>query len=121
VSFQKLYLFLNIGLTTSRSAELIEKHEACGDKILVFVDNLFDILVYSTRLKRPHITGKTPKVEKDELLRKFVHSNEVKTLFLTRTGDESLNLPNANVVIQASFHHGCNIQESQRLGNWQPK
>jgi len=42
--------------------------------------------------------------------------NTVNAILITRTGDESLNLPVANVVIQTSFHHGANNQEMQRLG-----
>ena len=46
--------------------------------------------------------------------------NTVNTILITRTGDESLNLPVANVVIQTSFHHGANNQEMQRLGLSRP-
>ena len=38
------------------------------------------------------------------------------TIFLSRVGDTSIDLPGANVIIQISSHFGARRQEAQRLG-----
>jgi len=40
----------------------------------------------------------------------------VKTLFISKVGDNSIDLPEANVLIQISSHYGSRRQEAQRLG-----
>ena len=39
-----------------------------------------------------------------------------KTIFLTRIGDEAIDLPNANVAIEIAMHKGSRRQMMQRLG-----
>ena len=65
---------------------------------------------------RPHVTGSTKQWERDIFCNQFLEGKSVNTILFTRTGDESVNLPNANVVIEASYHHGANNQEFQRMG-----
>ena len=38
------------------------------------------------------------------------------TLFLSKVGDNSIDIPEANVLIQISSHAGSRRQEAQRLG-----
>lgn len=41
---------------------------------------------------------------------------QVNTLFLSKVGDNSIDIPEANVLIQISSHAGSRRQEAQRLG-----
>ena len=38
------------------------------------------------------------------------------TVFLSKVGDNSIDIPEANVLIQISSHAGSRRQEAQRLG-----
>ncbi len=38
------------------------------------------------------------------------------TIFLSKVGDNSIDIPEANVIIQISSHAGSRRQEAQRLG-----
>ena len=38
------------------------------------------------------------------------------TIFLSKVGDNSIDIPEANVLIQISSHAGSRRQEAQRLG-----
>lgn len=42
--------------------------------------------------------------------------HEVLTIFLSKVGDNSIDIPEANVIIQISSHGGSRRQEAQRLG-----
>lgn len=46
----------------------------------------------------------------------FKHSTQINTVFLSKVGDNSLDIPEANVLIQISSHAGSRRQEAQRLG-----
>ena len=41
---------------------------------------------------------------------------QVNTIFLSKVGDNSIDIPEANVLIQISSHAGSRRQEAQRLG-----
>jgi ERCC3/RAD25/XPB C-terminal helicase len=41
---------------------------------------------------------------------------QINTLFLSKVGDNSIDIPEANVLIQISSHAGSRRQEAQRLG-----
>ena len=43
-------------------------------------------------------------------------AKQVNTIFLSKVGDNSIDVPEANVVIQISSHGGSRRQEAQRLG-----
>lgn len=50
-------------------------------------------------------------------LRPFVLLNlQVNTIFLSKVGDNSIDVPEANVLLQISSHAGSRRQEAQRLG-----
>ncbi|XP_039045950.1 general transcription and DNA repair factor IIH helicase subunit XPB1-like [Hibiscus syriacus] len=81
---------------------LIQFHEQeRGDKIIVFADNLFALTEYAMKLRKPMIYGAT---------RLFLNHQ------LLAVGDNSIDIPEANVIIQISSHAGSRHQEAQRLG-----
>jgi len=95
---------------------LINFHEQRGDKIIVFSDNIFALIAYARKLKRPYIYGPTSSVERMRILSQFQHNPQVRTIFISRVGDNSIDLPEANVIIQVASHYGSRRQEAQRLG-----
>lgn len=95
---------------------LINKHEALGDKIIVFSDNLFALKRYAIRLKKPYIYGPTSQAERMLILSEFRKNPLVNTIFLSKVGDTSIDIPEANCLIQISSHYGSRRQEAQRLG-----
>ncbi|XP_038688445.1 general transcription and DNA repair factor IIH helicase subunit XPB1 isoform X2 [Tripterygium wilfordii] len=96
---------------------LIRFHEQQrGDKIIVFADNLFALTEYAMKLRKPMIYGATSHVERTKILQAFKTSRDVNTVFLSKVGDNSIDIPEANVIIQISSHAGSRRQEAQRLG-----
>ena len=99
------------------SAEfLIRYHEERGDKILLFSDDVFALKLYATKLKKGYIYGGTGEKERMRLLQSFRSSPLVNVICISKVGDTSIDLPEANVVIQVSSHVGSRRQEAQRLG-----
>lgn len=116
---------------------LIQYHEAKGDKVLVFCDHIDALKIYAEKIGRPFIYGGTSVEDARALLGKFqieasgpneelswnqeyvrrsLEASQINTLFLSRIGDTSLDLPAATVIIQVSSHFGSRRQEAQRLG-----
>ncbi|KAJ6341771.1 hypothetical protein OIU78_009844 [Salix suchowensis] len=96
---------------------LIRFHEEQRhDKIIVFADNLFALTEYAMKLHKPMIYGATSHAERTKILHAFKTSSEVNTVFLSKVGDNSIDIPEANVIIQISSHAGSRRQEAQRLG-----
>lgn len=118
---------------------LIQYHEAKGDKVLVYCDHIDALKLYAEKVNRPFIYGGTPTEEARQLLSRFqidvpsvekeedltwnqiatrrsLKAKQINTLFLSRIGDTSLDLPAATVLIQVSSHFGSRRQEAQRLG-----
>ncbi|KAL8726030.1 MAG: hypothetical protein Q9166_006975 [cf. Caloplaca sp. 2 TL-2023] len=95
---------------------LIDYHERRGDKIIVFSDNVYALQRYALKLKKFYIYGGTPQAERLRVLENFQHSDQVNTIFLSKIGDTSLDLPEATCLIQISSHYGSRRQEAQRLG-----
>ncbi|KAI9620486.1 hypothetical protein H4Q26_013698 [Puccinia striiformis f. sp. tritici PST-130] len=58
----------------------------------------------------------TPQVERMRILQNFQHNPLVNTIFLSKVGDTSIDLPEATCLIQISSHFGSRRQEAQRLG-----
>ncbi|KAK1835171.1 hypothetical protein QBC39DRAFT_423754 [Podospora conica] len=84
---------------------LINYHESRGDKI-----------IYALKLDKAYIYGGTGQAERMKVLSNFQNNNIINTLFLSKIGDTSLDLPEATVLIQISSHFGSRRQEAQRLG-----
>ena len=95
---------------------LIDYHEKRGDKVIVFSDNVYALERYALKLKKFFIYGGTPQNERLRVLENFQHSEQVNTIFLSKIGDTSLDLPEATCLIQISSHYGSRRQEAQRLG-----
>lgn len=95
---------------------LIEYHEKRGDKIIVFSDNVYALKAYALKLKKPYIFGATPQQERMMILKNFQYNDDVNTIFLSKVGDTSIDLPEATCLIQISSHYGSRRQEAQRLG-----
>lgn len=95
---------------------LVQYHEARGDKVIVFSDNIFALREYAVRLRRPFIYGATGHQERTRVLHAFKSNPQVNTVFLSKVGDNSLDIPEANVLVQISSHAGSRRQEAQRLG-----
>ncbi|KAI9901877.1 hypothetical protein N3K66_003694 [Trichothecium roseum] len=95
---------------------LIDYHERRGDKIIVFSDNVWALEAIAKKLKKAFIYGKTSQSERLQVLSNFQKNTEVRTVFLSKIGDTSLDLPEATCLIQVSSHYGSRRQEAQRLG-----
>lgn len=99
---------------------LIEKHEARGDKILIFSDSIASVELYAKSLKRYMMYGETTTEERQDLLRKFKlppgSHGAIQTLVMSSVGDVAIDLPEASVIIQISSPTSSRRQEAQRLG-----
>jgi DNA excision repair protein ERCC-3 len=85
---------------------LMQYHEARGDKVIVFSDNIYALREYAVRLRKPFIYGATGHQERTRILHAFKTNPAVNTVFLSKVGDNSLDIPEANVLIQISSHAG---------------
>jgi DNA excision repair protein ERCC-3 len=95
---------------------LIKFHEERGDKIIVFSDNVWILEILAKRLKKFFISGKVDLRERMHILHSFQTSPNHNVVFLSKVGDNAIDLPCANVIIQISAHFGARRQEAQRLG-----
>ncbi|KAI8139758.1 P-loop containing nucleoside triphosphate hydrolase protein [Fennellomyces sp. T-0311] len=95
---------------------LIQYHERRGDKIIVFSDNVYALVEYAKKLGKPYIYGGTGQQERMRILQNFQYNPAVNTIFLSKVGDTSIDLPEATCLIQISSHYGSRRQEAQRLG-----
>ncbi|KAJ7106807.1 P-loop containing nucleoside triphosphate hydrolase protein [Mycena crocata] len=95
---------------------LVEYHESRGDKIIVFSDNVCALEAYAKRLGKLFIHGGTAQLERMRILAFFKNDPKVNTIFLSKVGDTSIDIPEATCLIQISSHFGSRRQEAQRLG-----
>jgi DNA excision repair protein ERCC-3 len=95
---------------------LVRFHEERGDKIIVFSDLVYSLKLYAEMLKKPLIYGETPERERQAILGTFRATDAIRTICISKVGDTSIDLPEANVIIQVSSHFGSRRQEAQRLG-----
>lgn len=95
---------------------LIEYHENRGDKVIVFSDIVVALMWYARRLGKPYIYGPTSQAERMHILNQFQNNPSWNCIFISKVGDNSIDLPGANVIIQISSHFGARRQEAQRLG-----
>ncbi|QHS73879.1 TFIIH/NER complex ATPase/helicase subunit SSL2 [Saccharomyces paradoxus] len=95
---------------------LIQYHERRGDKIIVFSDNVYALQEYALKMGKPFIYGSTPQQERMNILQNFQYNDQINTIFLSKVGDTSIDLPEATCLIQISSHYGSRRQEAQRLG-----
>ena len=98
---------------------LLEKHK--GDKIIIFSDNLITVEQYNKfflqkNLNFRMIHGKIGDKDRIKFLNEFRSESGVNILLMTKVGDISIDIPNANVIIQISSHFASRMQEAQRFG-----
>jgi len=98
---------------------LIKSHIEKKHRIMVFCDNLFCLEFYTEILQRPKIDGSTHQDERVRILRNFRESDEGDCVLFSQVGDQSIDLPEADVVIQVALMHGGRMQEGQRIGRIQ--
>ncbi|KAL7709434.1 helicase [Lotmaria passim] len=96
--------------------ELVRQHLDAGAKILVFCDHVMLLNEYGALLNAPVICGSTQHKDRLMIFSDFQSTSKINVICVSRVGDVSVNLPNANVVIQVSSHGGSRRQEAQRLG-----
>lgn len=117
IKSKKRILFYTMNPNKFRACQfLIKFHERRNDKIMVFADNVFALKEYAIRLNKPYIYGPTSQGERMQILQNFKHNPKINTIFISKVGDTSFDLPEANVLIQISSHGGSRRQEAQRLG-----
>ena len=95
---------------------LMRWHEERGDKVIIFSDNIFALREYAKRLERPWIDGDVKQNERMRWLQQFKSGGKFSTILISKVGDTSIDLPEANVIIQIASHFGARRQEAQRLG-----
>lgn len=67
-------------------------------------------------MKIPYISGEVGDKERINIISHFRDGTEINTILFSRVGDTSIDIPNANVIIQVASHKGSQRQETQRLG-----
>jgi DNA excision repair protein ERCC-3 len=92
---------------------LMAKHRE--DEVLVIGQFIPQLEKIAKRIDAPLITGATP-VRQREILFKQFRDGEIKKLVLSKVGNFSIDLPDANVLIQVSGMFGSRQEEAQRLG-----
>jgi len=65
----------------------------------VFSDDIFALKWLANYLDRPYVSGQVAQAERLNVLEYFKLTNEVNTIFLSKVGDTSIDLPVANVII----------------------
>ncbi|MFB6356779.1 MAG: DNA repair helicase XPB [bacterium] len=92
---------------------VLEKHS--GGRILIigyYLDFLEEI---HERFEFPLITGDTSPSDRRDEYQRF-RDEEIRGLVLSKVGNYSVDLPNADVLIQVSGTFGSRQEEAQRLG-----
>lgn len=96
-------------------AQLLERHDAPTDRVLIIGQYLKQLRRLAARFEVPLITGQTPNSEREELYDKF-RRGVIRRLVLSKVGNFAIDLPDANVMIQVSGTFGSRQEEAQRLG-----
>jgi len=94
-------------------SSLMAKHRE--DSVLVIGQFLDQIEEIAKRVDAPLITGETPVRRREKLYAQF-RDGEITKLVLSKVGNFSVDLPDANVLIQVSGMFGSRQEEAQRLG-----
>ncbi|CAL6014255.1 DNA_repair helicase TFIIH P90 [Hexamita inflata] len=90
-------------------------HVAQGHQVLIFCDSVVAAEIYSRLLKIPFVKGDVPGEEREVIVEAFLE-RKINCFLLTRVGDTSLDLPDANVLIEIDWQSKSRRQETQRIG-----
>ena len=93
--------------------QIIDKHE--DEKTIIFCDWLDQGEDLSESYDLPFISGETEFEDREEYFEKF-RNDELKTIIVSRIGDEGLDLPDAEIGIVMSGQGGSRRQATQRAG-----
>ena len=93
--------------------ELLARHEQ--DHVLILGMYIEQLEFLARRLHAPIIEGRTSQKQRDLLYDQF-RRGEIRTLVVSKVGNFSVDLPDANVAIQISGTWGSRQEEAQRLG-----
>lgn len=93
--------------------KIIENHP--DDLVMIIGQYLQQLDVLTNLFGFPLITGKTKTAEREKLYENF-RSGRVKRLIVSKVGNFSVDLPDANILIQVSGTFGSRQEEAQRLG-----
>jgi DNA excision repair protein ERCC-3 len=93
--------------------DLLRRHRS--DRVLVIGQYLSQVEAVARLHRLPLVTGKTPFRERERLFDAF-RRGEVPHLVLSKVGNFSIDLPDANVLVQLSGQFGSRQEEAQRLG-----
>lgn len=85
---------------------------------MVFSDNVRALRLFAQKMGKRAIDGSTKEVDRLVVLNDFKMSNDrsKNTIFVSKIGDNSIDLPETNVIIQISSHYSSRRQEAQRMG-----
>ncbi len=92
---------------------LVDSH--ANDRVLVVGQYLRQVQQAAALLGAPLVTGETPDAERERLYQAF-RSGEERVLVASKVANFSIDLPDANVLIQLSGAFGSRQEEAQRLG-----
>jgi DNA excision repair protein ERCC-3 len=92
---------------------LAQKHRE--DSVLIIGQFLDQLGKIAERINAPLITGETPVRQREKLYAQF-RDGEINQLVLSKVGNFSVDLPDANVLVQVSGMFGSRQEEAQRLG-----
>ena len=92
---------------------LMQKHK--DDDVLIIGQYIPQLEQIAKRIDAPLITGETPVKQREVLFKQF-REGEIRKLVLSKVGNFSVDLPDANVLIQVSGMFGSRQEEAQRLG-----
>ena len=92
---------------------LIEKHK--NSHILIIGHYLDQLKMIAKSLKTPLIMGSTPQQERTKIFDDF-RNGKINMLVISKVGNFSIDLPDADVAIQISGMFGSRQEEAQRLG-----
>ncbi|MFW5876269.1 MAG: DNA repair helicase XPB [Myxococcota bacterium] len=86
-----------------------------GGRLLVLGSYVASLEAAARRIGAPVVTGATPHHQREELYEAF-RRGEIRRLALSRVGNFSLDLPEADVLVQLTGTMGSRQEEAQRLG-----
>jgi len=90
-------------------------HQHAGAQTLIIGMYLEQLNAIADHLAVPLITGKTPVKQRETLYDQF-RTGEITQLIVSKVGNFSIDLPDAQVAIEISGTFGSRQEEAQRLG-----